>query len=339
MKRRMFLDILLLILTILLVICFQQDEQRNSQSRLDRNGLSENSLIITGGKKIAIAPVIKELAASDLTDFQLQLVDKDDPNFSYVYAKGTSGESLPTTSGRIFNSNDFQSEVPFVLLGKDRTQEAYRPQSQQYFLSNDRYLAVIGVTGASGNYAINDHIFISLSPQQSDQNLLTNGFRIIYDPTEPNSADTRRIIDFFDAKKATRLVDTSTVKRERQGWFQRSGILLTQSILIFTVMTTVTWILIYLIVLAGRNFALGSFLKNQLRLKLLGQTALHLLVTTGLGAFIGLRFFNVSHGWIIVGLLLMFDLIALLITFLYLTYSRNYPRLKRAVKQLTEEEK
>ncbi|MFC6315003.1 hypothetical protein ACFQHW_05390 [Lapidilactobacillus achengensis] len=338
MKRRMILDLLLVVLSGLLVLCFQQDDQRNNQSQLDRNGLSENSLIITGGKKLAVTPLIKTLASSDLDNFQLQLIDNKDDNFSYIYIKGDVTEVMPTVSGRLLNANDFQSEVPFVLLGKNRLKEAYKPQSQEYFLKNDHYLAVIGVIGTSGDYAINNHIFISLSPNQSDQNLMTTDFRVVYDPKEPNSAQTKEIIKLFDAKKATRLVDTSSVQRERQGWFQRSGILLTQAILIFTVMATLAWIMIYYIVLAGRGFDLGGFLKEQLRLKLLGQTAFHLFLPTLLGYFIGVKIWSASHAMVILGLLLSFDVVALLITFLYLTFSRNYPRLQQAVDQLNQEE-
>lgn len=337
MKKRFVLDLLLIILTGLLVLCFQQDEQRNSIGQLNRNGLSENSLLIKGSKKMALSPLIKSLATSKLTDFQIQFVAKNDPNFSYVYAKGNVNQHLPVSSGRVFNSNDYQSEVPFVMLGKNQTKTAYQPQSQMYYDYQETYLAVIGVVGSNRPAAINDHTFISLSPVQADQSLLTSSFRIIYDPTTPSNRDTKQIIKLFQAQKSTRLIDNSTVKRERQGWFQRSGILLTQVILIFTFMVIIVWAQIYLVLVAGRPFKLGGFLRDQLTLKLLGQIAINLVGSTVLGLLGGWKLFHLGQPAILIGLLVAFDVLALLLTYFYMNYSQHYRQLKHAAKILNQE--
>lgn len=339
MKRKILLDILLAVLTGLLVLCFQQDEQRNNISQLNRNGLSENSLLINHSKKMAVTPLIKSLAASKLTNFQIQFIAKNNPNFSYVYAKGETNENLPVLSGRTFNSNDYQSEVPFVVLGKNQATNTYKPQSQMYYRYQENYLAVIGTVGTSRSSAINDHTFISLSPEQPDQKLLTSSFRIVYDPTTLNNSQTKQILKLFQGSKATRLIDNSTVKRERQGWFERSGILLTQVILIFTFMVIITWALVYLILVSGRRFNLGGFLRDQLTLKLLGEIALHLLLSTALGLLVGWQAFRVGHLAVVAGLVGIFDLLSLLISYLYMNNSRHYKKLKNAAQILYQEQK
>lgn len=339
MKRKIFLDLLLALLTGLLVLCFQQDEQRNSISQLNRNGLSENSLQINQHKKMAVEPLIKSLAASKLTNFQIQFIAKDNPNFSYVYAKGKTNENLPVLSGRTFNTNDYQSEVPFVVLGKNQIENTYQPQSQMYYQYQQQYLAVIGTVGTAQTSAINDHTFISLSPEQPDQNLLTSSFRIVYDPVTLNTAHTKQILKMFQASTATRLIDSSTVKRERQGWFERSGILLTQVILIFTFMVIITWALVYLILVSGRRFQLGGFLRDQLTLKLIGEIALNVLLSTIAGLLVGWQVFQVSHLPIIAGLVGIFDALTIIISYLYMTNSRHYAKLKKAARILYQEQK
>lgn len=334
MKKKLFIDLLLVVLSGLIFVSFRQNEQRNNESRLNRNGLSVNSLIVSGAKNQSVETVIQKLAKHSVTDFQLQLVSRKDANLSYVYAKGKTRYTLPLTSGRTFNENDYRSEVPFVILGSDLSKEAYQPQSQMYYHLRETYLAVIGVTGDKTDSAINHHLFISLSPNQTDLgSLRTADFRIIYDPTTPQKHDTKSILRLFNAHSTKRLVDTSTVKRERQGWFERSGMILTHVILIMVLMIILAWILGYLIIYSTKNFQMRPFFKNQLSISMVGQYATHLVLATGIGWLIGWRVQSIEQPAVISWLLVGFDVFATLVIYLYLSYSKHYEHLRAVIKK------
>lgn len=329
MKKKLFLDLILVLLTFLMFLCFRQNEQRNNESRLNRNGLSVDSLIVNRTKDQPLEDVVQKIAKSSLNNYQIQFVSQSDPNFSYVYAKGNVNSPLPLVSGRLFNQNDYESEVPFVVLGSDLAEKTYKPQAQQYYQHNGNYYAVIGVTGDTDNSAINHHTFISLSPiQQLDTSIRTSQFRIIYDPTVQKNSDTKKLLKILHGKSTKRLVDSSTIKRERQGWFARSGMIITQIILILALMIIMAWILAYLVIFTSKQFNLGSFLQNQLTLKRLGQLAAHLFLATGLGFVIGWQTQSIAAPATILGIVVVFDLVVLLGTYLYLTYSHDYTHLK-----------
>ncbi|MFD1466214.1 hypothetical protein ACFQ4L_09085 [Lapidilactobacillus mulanensis] len=334
MKKKLFIDLILVILTFLIFVSFRQSEQRNNESRLNRNGMSVESLILTDAKNQTVLSTVQKMAKSSVTNFQLQMISRKDPNLSYVYAKGNSNDSLPMISGRSFSKNDYLSEVPFVILGTDLTKDAYQPQSQMYYHLGERYLAVIGVAGEKTNSAINRHTFLSLSPNQDLANTVrTSNFRIIYDPTTTKPTDTKKILAIFGAKNTTRLVDNSTVKRERQGWFERSGMILTQTILIVALMIIMTWILVYLIIFATKNFQLGGFLKNQLALNMIGRLAGHLVIATGIGFVAGWRLQPIEQPAIILGIIAAFDLVMIIVTSIYLSHSQPYAHLRAAIKK------
>ncbi|WP_125604510.1 hypothetical protein [Lapidilactobacillus bayanensis] len=332
MKKKIFLDLVLVLLTFLMFLCFRQNEQRNNESRLNRNGLSVDSLIVTGAKKQSLETVVQQISKSSLKHYQIQFVDEHDPNFSYIYAEGDGSSQLPLISGRFFNQNDYESEVPFVVLGTNLTKSTYQPQAQQYYDLSGNYYAVIGVTGVTDNSAINNHTFISLSPKQQLSNQITTSqFRIIYDPVVQKSSDTKKLLQILQATGTKRLVDSSSITRERQGWFARSGMIITQVILILALMIIMTWILAYLVIFASKQFNLGSFLQNQLTLKMLGQLATHLVLATGIGFLIGWQTQEITTPVIILGIIMIFDLIALVGTYLYLTYSQHYTHLKQVL--------
>lgn len=321
MKKRAFLDILLILLSGLLVFCFDRSEQRNARSELDRNGLSEESLLLNDVPKQEVLPILKKLSQSSVHDYQLQLISKDNPNFSYLYAQGKQGQKIPTVSGRFFNENDFKSEVPFVVLGQKNAQKGYQPQSQMYYFFKHRYLPVIGIAGIAGQYAINQHTFISLSPQQTQWQLNTGGFRIVYDPITPDDQQTAKVRRLFKAKKTTKLVDSSTIARERQGWFERSGLLLVQVIAIILVMALVSGILVYLTIYSGKDFKLAGFLRGRLFLKYLGELALRMTVSLAVGFLIGWQLTQPISLLPIISLLVGYIVLALAGTALYLHFS------------------
>lgn len=332
MKKKIFLDVILVVLTFLMFLCFRQNEQRNNESRLNRNGLSVNSLIVNGAKDQPLETAVQQIAKSPLKNYQIQFVSQTDPNFSYIYAKGHINSQLPLISGRLFNENDYESEVPFVVLGTDLTKKTYQPQEQSYYLFNNHYYAVIGVTGVTEKSAINQHVFISLSPNQDlSPTVTTSQFRIIYDPTVQKSSDTKKLQQLLHATGSNRLVDSSSITRERQGWFARSGMIITQVILLLALMIIISWILSYLVIFASKQFNLGSFLQNQLTLKMLGQLATHLILATGIGFLIGWQTQETAAPEIILGILVIFDLVSLIGTYLYLTYSQHYAHLKQVL--------
>ena len=321
MKKRAFLDILLILLSGLLVFCFDRNEQRNARSELNRNGLSEGSLLLKEVPKQQVLPILKKLSKSSVHDYRLQLISKDNPNFSYLYAQGKQGQKIPTVSGRFFSENDFKSEVPFVVLGQKRAQKGYQPQSQMYYFFKQRYLPVIGIAGISGNYAINQHTFISLSPLQTQWQLSTSGFRIVYDPTTPDEQQTAKVRQLFNAKKTTKLVDSSTIARERQGWFERSGILLIQIIAIILIMALVSGILVYLTISSGKDFKLAGFLRGRLFLKYLGELALRITTSLAIGFLIGWQLTRPVAILPVISLLVGYIILALGATALYLHFS------------------
>lgn len=332
MKKKIFFDAILVILTFLMFLCFRQNEQRNNESRLNRNGLSVNSLIVNQAQDQPLQTTIQQIAKSPLKNYQLQFVSHKDPNFSYIYAKGDVNSTLPLISGRFFNQHDYESEVPFIVLGSNLTKQTYQPQAQQYYQLNHNYYAVIGVTGVSENSAINQHTFVSLSPNQTlDSAIRTGQFRIIYDPSTQKASYTKKVLQIFHATGTKRLVDSSSIKRERQGWFDRSGMIITQIILLLALMIIVTWILAYLVIFASKQFNLGSFLQNQLSLKMLGQLAAHLILATGIGFVIGWQTQKINRPDVILTILLLFVLITLISVYLYLTHSHHYTHLKQVL--------
>ncbi len=145
------------------MLTISQRAKTNYSQRLNHNSLSENAVIFNSKSQQSIQKKpFKKIDAAKLSHFQIQF--NVDSRFSYVYAKGKLS-SVPLKDGRFFSSYDFKSQIPVVVAGQSRLAELYKPASQAYYQDHGRYLSVIGVVGTNQTTTLDQHIFVSTSPE------------------------------------------------------------------------------------------------------------------------------------------------------------------------------
>ncbi|ERL66678.1 ABC transporter permease [Schleiferilactobacillus shenzhenensis] len=157
----------------LIVWAFSINDQQTYQDRLNRNGLSADALRVHTKSRETIPSLLTKLSQSGLTNYQVQITAPAHKSVTYVFAAGNYTQ-LPISSGRMLGDTDFSAPVPFVVVGDAVTEKLYQPANQKYYDTGNRYLSVVGTVGAAKKADINNHVFISLS---TDQSMLTRSLR------------------------------------------------------------------------------------------------------------------------------------------------------------------
>ncbi|MDK1726415.1 ABC transporter permease [Dellaglioa algida] len=162
MRRRYIFIVVILLLTFFTTFLFFKMQEKDLITKLDNHNLSENAYVLKTKEQNLDNYNATLVNSKKITDFQIHYQVKNKKNVSYFYAKG-SYEQPPMISGTFFSSNDFLSEVPVAVVGRNVSKTLYSPFHQQYYKLNGQYVAVIGIMGDKYNSELDNQIFIAMS--------------------------------------------------------------------------------------------------------------------------------------------------------------------------------
>lgn len=284
-KRKLILD-LAMALTVFLTIWFVGQHDRNTyQIQLDHGGLSQDAMVFQTNSKQTMRQVVSKLAKRQYSHYQVQFMDKTHPHLSYIY--GQQPESnLSMINGRNFNDDDYDSPLPFAITGQGLTASLYKPQEQAYVHLHKRYIPVIGTVGTSGNSPLNQHVFISLSPQQSVLKTPIQSLQVVADGSLVNKHKTafKKMVHAYSIK-------TYVPKTKGENQYRRwgspiiLGLIYGLSWLILTLLTVGFYFLLRRTV---KTIGLDKTLNLRVKLGLFRQFALHLIISGAIGYGIGI---------------------------------------------------
>ncbi|MHC9532612.1 ABC transporter permease [Dellaglioa sp. L3N] len=215
-------------------------QEKDLITKLDNHNLSENAYVLKT-KEQDLDKYNKSLANSGkISNFQIHYQVKNKKNLSYFYAKGKY-EQPPMISGTFFSSNDFLSEVPVAVVGRNVEKKLYSPFHQQYYELNGQYIAVIGIMGDKYNSELDNQIFIAMSAADTS-NLKAHDAKIIIDSKKAVTKDTLTA-ELTNTKVSKQvkdkliLTDHSWISRH---WQQAVGLI---AVVIGVMMATYIWII------------------------------------------------------------------------------------------------
>lgn len=220
MKRTIVLNILMICLLVLAGVVVSKNDLRNYQTLMDRGNIREDALIFPSRSRQSIPTVLRKFEQKNVQHYQINFIQKKNPNLSYVYMSHNV-KTLPMTNGRFFSASDFQSPIPFVVLGRDLGKKTYKPQYQAYYQLNHNYYSVIGYTGLSNTTKLNQHIFISTSPQQHNHTQIRH-YQIVIDGQLLNHPQKlKKVQAILHASYPYR--SANQINNIKQSWWQRWG--------------------------------------------------------------------------------------------------------------------
>ena len=161
-----FISSIIIFLVVLLAgVAISKNDAIKYNNTMNRLGMSDQATVLRTHSKKNLSNTIKKLDKKDYAHYQIIFFDKNNSSFGYIYSKGTL-RKIPTTAGRYFSKSDFSSEIPFAVQGQQSDTKSYKPQSQTYIKSDDRYISVIGNIGFNNADILNEQTLVSLSPSQ-----------------------------------------------------------------------------------------------------------------------------------------------------------------------------
>ncbi|NVY95828.1 hypothetical protein HU830_01215 [Lactobacillus sp. DCY120] len=220
MKKTILYNILIIIFLVWSAVLVSHSDTRNYQRLLERGNIREGAVIFPSRSQQSIPQALQKLQKRHLDQLQIYFIQKKNPNVSYVYMPEVL-RSTPITKGRFFIKSDFQSPIPFVILGKDLYQKAYHPQAQRYYQIGQRYYSVIGATGINDHNKLNQHIFISASPQQNNRTQIRHYQIVVDGPILNHPQKLKQLQTAFHARKPARSVNR--INNIKQTWWTRWG--------------------------------------------------------------------------------------------------------------------
>ncbi len=273
---------LIFFLTIWLV---GQHDRNTYQIQLDHGGLSQEALVFKAKSSADIQTTLKKLQAKNWDNYQVQFIDPAHKKVSYIYAQH-SKNSLSIINGRNFTASDFDSALPFAIVGQDYADQLYKPQSQAYLVNYDRYIPVIGQVGTSGNSPLNKHRFITVSPKQSVNKMALKNLQVIADGSLVKQ-HKQAFSQLVRSKSAKTYVPQTQNEVYHRRWGSNVMLWLIYG-LTFVVLTVITWIFY----MTFRRFLQENHLDLNLSLKMklgfLRQFVTHFVVSALIGYLLGI---------------------------------------------------
>ncbi|MBZ1504903.1 hypothetical protein JYG89_05715 [Latilactobacillus curvatus] len=302
--KKIILDCLLVGLTVLGMLTISQRAKTNYSQRLNHNSLSENAVIFNSKSQQSIQKTIQKIDAAKLSHFQIQF--NVDSRFSYVYAKGKLS-SVPLKDGRFFSSYDFKSQIPVVVAGQSRLAELYKPASQAYYQDHGRYLSVIGVVGTNQTTTLDQHIFVSTSPEFVLNDRPLNKVTVLVDGPQMG-AHLKTYQKIFKTTKHSYLTPKTTPLVGVNWLRQNAGVIAVIAVL---VIIAVGFTYLFSQVINGYHAqkGLSTGLYRKFRVAQTQIFALHLVVSSIIGFSIGSWFFYLTGRTAIFIGLIIIDLI------------------------------
>lgn len=109
-----------------------------------------------------------------------------------VYYQGNI-ELPPLLSGNFFTSEECLNKTPFAVVGKLYTKYIYKEDGKKYFDYHNRKYEVIGITGLSGDSALDSMIFVNLGSLTPEEQI--SGIYYI-----DSSSDNKMLYHDFEAQ-------------------------------------------------------------------------------------------------------------------------------------------
>lgn len=223
MKKNLIINLTIIFILILAGFLVSHNDTRNYQRLMDRGDIHDGALIFPSKSKQSIPTVLKKMQQKRLHNFQIYFIQKKNPDLSYVYMSQHLTK-VPMTSGRYFTENDFQSPIPFIILGQDLYKVAYKPQAQVYYQLYGNYYSVIGAAGMNNTKKLNQHIFISASPNQHNHTQIHH-YQVVVDGNilhhPQNLKKMQHILDSHHSYRSA-----NQINNVRQTWWTRWGLTL-----------------------------------------------------------------------------------------------------------------
>jgi hypothetical protein len=262
-----------------------QHDRSTYQIQLDHGGLSEDALIFNAKSNLNMQQLVKKLSQRNYDNYQVQFIDPAQEQVSYIYAKHPK-TNISMISGRNFNTSDYNSPLPFAIVGQDWVDNLYKPQVQAYLFDHERYVAVIGQVGTSGESSLNTHRFISVSPLQTTNPTPIKNLEVIADGTLVKQ-HRQAFSKLVQAKRASTYVPKQDDQQQAKHWSSR---------IILWALYGGTFVLMSLLTLlfygtfrpALKSSELDMTLDRKMKWGYLRQFSLYLLVSGAIGYFVGL---------------------------------------------------
>lgn len=216
MKRLFIIDLLWIGLVVLAGLTWSVHDQSEYADRLNHFGLSESALVLHTKSPMTPAQAAQKLAATKLTDVQVQFQTKATQPTIYYWAKGAA-TNLPQTSGAWFSDADLQSSLPVAVVGSALSDQLYTGSNQHYVTQNNRYIPVLGMVGTRKGSLLNTALFFNASAAV-DAPTLAN-LTVIADGTNIDQAAST-------LKSALAASSTSTyvyTGSQSRGWWAEKG--------------------------------------------------------------------------------------------------------------------
>lgn len=288
--KKLALDLLLMLVTLLGLFLISQRAQAIYSQRLNHNSLSQKAVIFKPKTKQSIQATLQAIEKTQLDNFQIQF--NVNQHFSYIYAQGKVS-SVPIKDGRFFSNYDFKSSVPVVVVGQDRVKDLYQPASQAYYQYQKRYLSVIGVVGSSQATSLDQHVFVSTSPQYVLNDRPLNQVTVLVDDQQIG-AHLKTYKKIFKTSKISYLTPKSTPLLGLN-WLKSNSLVILGLLGLVLVLGLLTHLFAKVVngyqTQKGLDQALYRRYQN-------GQTqlfAVHLMVSTLLGLGIGVWFLYLTR--------------------------------------------
>ncbi|KRL62109.1 ABC transporter permease [Latilactobacillus fuchuensis] len=304
--KKIALDILLVVVTLLGLLVISQRAKANYSQRLNHNSLSQKAVIFKPKTNQTIQTTLQAIEKAKLTNFQIQF--NVNQRFSYIYAQGKVS-SVPIKDGRFFSSYDFKSSVPVVVVGQSRAADLYQPTSQAYYQYHKQYLSVIGVVGTNQATSLDQHVFVSASPKYVINDRPLSAVTVLVDDQEIGT-HLKTYQKIFKTTKISYLTPKSTPLLGLN-WLKSNSPVILGLLGLVLVLLIITHLFAKIVNGYQTQKGLDQALYRRYRS---GQTQLfaaHLLVSTLVGFSIGAWFFYLTQQTVIFGGLMVIDLIAI----------------------------
>lgn len=268
MKKTIFINILIACLLVFAGVVISKEDSSNYQNLMNRGNIYEGALIYPTKSKQTVPHVLKRIKQKKITGFQMYFIKKSDPNISYVYMSRDIKE-LPMNTGRYFTKQNFDSQIPFVILGSEKFKTVYKPQTQPYYKIGNKFYSVLGSVGFKNTDQLNNHVFISTSPKQKSKAKVKNYQVVLDGEVLRHPENITKIKHVLRAKKPYR--SANHINHIQQSWLSHWGIATSLLLVIAIAVLVLSWFVqvpslnvIKNTILTGdllTDFRLGNWLK------------------------------------------------------------------------------
>ncbi|TGD24598.1 hypothetical protein EGT49_02280 [Companilactobacillus suantsaicola] len=188
--KKVISSIVIFLIVLLTGVAISKSDSIKYNNTMNRLGMSDQALVLKTKSKKNLKTVVTQLSETKkLSSYQLIFFEKSNSDLGYIYSH-KKFTKLPITSGRYFSEDDFISQIPFAIQGKNSQLQSYKPQGQAYIDLDDRYISVIGNVGFDGADILNSQTLVSLSPNQPKSKYHLNEVTTVLDGNALSNKDT-----------------------------------------------------------------------------------------------------------------------------------------------------